>query len=75
MSRRCKTFLTDKHMKPEKKLVNVRMSERLAAELTATAAETDKSQSQFIREAVKEKVVKERQLLAAGLPKGAKAAA
>ena len=43
-------------MKPEKKLVNVRMSETLAEDLRETSERLEMGQSQFIREAVREKI-------------------
>lgn len=43
-------------MKAEKKLVNVRMSETLAEDLRETSERLEIGQSQFIRDAVREKI-------------------
>lgn len=43
-------------MKAEKKLVNVRMSETLAEDLKEVSERLEMGQSQFIRDAVREKI-------------------
>lgn len=48
-------------MKAEKKLVNVRMSEALAEDLRQTSEQLEMGQSQFIREAVRDRIATERQ--------------
>lgn len=48
-------------MKDEKKLVNVRMSETLAEDLKEEAEKLEIGQSQFIRDAVREKIATVRQ--------------
>lgn len=57
MSSKCKAnYLTTKNMKQDKKLVNVRMSETLAEDLKEISEDLEIGQSQFIRDAVREKI-------------------
>lgn len=50
-------------MKDEKKLVNVRMSETLAEDLKEVSEKLEMGQSQFIRDAVREKIAVEKRKL------------
>jgi Arc/MetJ-type ribon-helix-helix transcriptional regulator len=55
-------------MKPDKKLINFRIPEPLADDLKEVSDGLDMSQSQIVRDAVREKVAELKQRLATSVP-------